>query len=153
MKVPGRVIAAALGIALSLLMACGTAHPAWMSVFGEQVECTVLGSHMERTSKYGKEWHYSLQCGDRRHDSVVLTSNETYVGDPGDRTVVVFDRHELVAPLRPENMTSVGLWLLPLLLVGALGIIAWAATGPVRIDPPRRPRGKPEPEPVDQEFL
>jgi hypothetical protein len=152
MRVRGQVSLAGFAVAFCLLMGSGaTASAAWLSLFGEASECTIHAKHMERTSKTGTQWHYALQCGDRRYDSVVLSSRETSVGDPGDRTTVIFDRHELVAPARPENMTSVGLWLVPLLVLAALGLVGYASTLPIEPRQPRRSaKQQSEAKPVDQ---
>lgn len=152
--VRARVIVAGLAVMVGLVMAsAATAWQTWLSIAGEAVECQILAEREERRSRYGTVLLYSLQCGDQRLDSVQLSVNESAVGDPGDRTTVVLDRYDLAAPGRPENLTRTGLWLLPLSVLLALGFVVYAATRPVEPDSPRRPRGKPEPKPVDQEFL
>jgi hypothetical protein len=155
MKVRGWVMLAAFFVGLGLLLATRVAaKPAWLSLFGEAFECEILAEQMVRTSKHGKEWHYTLQCGDRRYDSVALNSIETSVGDVGDRTTVVFDRYGLVAAGRPENLSTTGYWLLPLSLLVALGFVGYAATLPIEPRQPRRSaKQRSEAKPVDQEFL
>jgi hypothetical protein len=152
MRVRGRVALVAFFVGLGVLMASGTtANPLWLSLFGETAECEILAQREERTSKYGKETHYDLRCGDRRRDSVVLSSHETKVGDVGDRTTVVFDRYDVVAAGRPGELKKTGLWLLPSALLAALAFVAYAATRPVEPDPPRRSAKRRRPE--EQPFL
>lgn len=152
MRVRGLVVLGAFVVAFGGLMASGmTAKPLWLSLFGETAECEILAKREERTSKYGRETHYDLRCGDRRRDSVVLSSNETEVGDVGDRTTVVFDRYDVVAAGRPGELTKTGLWLLPLTFLAELGLVAYAATRPVEPDPPRRAAKRRRPE--EQQFL
>jgi hypothetical protein len=156
MKVRGWVMLAAFVLGIGLVMASvGTARPAWLSLFGAASECEILARRLERPSaKKAEEWYYTLQCGDRRLDSVVLTEKETDVGDVGDRTTLVFDRYGVVAAGRPENLTTTGYWLLPLSLLVALGFVGYAATRPIEPRQPRRSaKQRAEAKPVDQEFL
>ncbi|MBB5805842.1 hypothetical protein F4560_005610 [Saccharothrix ecbatanensis] len=153
MRVRGRIILAAFVLEIGLLLGAGaTAWPAWLSSFGEASECEILATRLERPSaKKAERWHYTLQCGDRRLDSVTLTEKETDVGDVGDRTTLVFDRYDLVAFGRPENLSTTGYWLLPLLLLVALGFVGYAATSPiVPFQPRRSAKQQSEAKPVDQ---
>lgn len=99
----------------------------WIGFLG-----VVLAEREVEVSKYGSETWYSLRCGDRRHDDVVLSSLRGPVGDVGDRTAVVFDRLGLQSPARPDEVGTAKAWLLPPALPAALGFVAFATT--------RRPR-------------
>lgn len=142
-----------LGVMISALV---VGRPLYLAVFGETAECEVLKVEEVETSKYDSEMWYSLQCGDRRHDEVYLDTYNHPVGEVGDRIPVVFDRFGLLSPARPDDARTTYAWALPLVLLAALGFVAFAATRPVEPDPPRRSKSKPKPKPtkaVDQDFL
>ncbi|MDQ2585170.1 hypothetical protein [Saccharothrix yanglingensis] len=109
---PGAVGAACfLGFGL-LAVSALTGPPLWAAWFGERAECAIVDRRAERGSWDDDEAWYVVEC-DGGRGAAEVSARGRHLGVVGDRVPLVFDRLGVVAPLRPDDVTTAGAWLVP----------------------------------------
>ncbi|MGM1065531.1 hypothetical protein [Saccharothrix sp. Mg75] len=120
LRVRDAVLGAALFLGLGLpALTAITGPPLWSAWFGERDACVVVDRVVAQTARDDDEERYVLSCDGR--GVVDALGRGVRPAVVGDRVPLVFDRLGVMAPVRPEDVSTAGAWLVP----PAAAAVAW----------------------------
>ncbi|GAA3844216.1 hypothetical protein GCM10022243_08260 [Saccharothrix violaceirubra] len=106
----------------------------WLKVDAETLTgCEVVDERTVTSTKSPSTTVSTVDCAGERFEIVPFTSSSEFVGKVGSETTLLVDRTGLLKPVRPSDVESAAVWVVPLAVLLQLALVVVV----LRLPPPK----------------